>query len=304
VVLDTKLAREKLLTAVGTLTSGMESDAILRPSSCGQCPRRLWLKTRTWEQQGMSSEKRDPRFSWYALQGTVIEHLMRPLLRLAGAQVFDPPDQQAHFIDPVTGMAPHVDGAVLWPEVGILEHAFLEFKDLRAQAAIDILLGGLQADRGYWYQAVAYLYSAQMAVANMGWDIPAPRQLMLVLTPKDPSTTNMLMQGRLRSTQKERGESTKPMTAEEQARAEQKKAWRGRLEELGGIEFYFQLIHQDDPDVQQTWGEIKHIQQLLGNPVPPLPLHDPTLPEDKLDVECAAYCEEATACRDLLWKGQ
>jgi hypothetical protein len=195
-------------------------------------------------------------------------------------------------------MQPHVDGAIRWPEVGINEWAFLEFKNLRTMAAVDLVLEGLQPDRMYWFQAVAYLMLGRIAIDNMGWDIPTPNQMVFWMAAKDPSTTNMMVRQRVKPTKKETDHPEK-MKDEEITRARLKAGWRERLVNLGSDygSFYVELIHKDDPDVQATWEEIKALVPMLAADTPPHPeVHNPLLPENELNVECAAYCDYTVEC--------
>ena len=290
-MVDLPLAKTKLLTAIASTSTGMESDDILRPSTCGNCPRRQWLDAHSQKEK----EVRELKYSWYAFQGTLTEAALRPFLRMAGAEVLDPPTAEererpnAPNFRSELDMLPHVDGAIRWEEVGIDEWALLEFKALRATASIDIILNGVQYARDNWYQAVAYLMQAKEAVQNAGWAIDIPRQLMFFLAPKDASTVQMLIGGRTKTTIKER-EHPEKMKPEEIERAQKKAHWRGRLEEIGDLVFYMEMIRADDPRVLETWEEIKELPGMLRQDEAPPPLHDPLLEPDELDVECAAYC--------------
>lgn len=321
---DLQLAKQKLAAAISSVPSGMESDVVLRPSTCGYCPTRLWFQERD-RAAGLEREPREGRFDWYTLQGTVTEHVLRNMLEVAGARIKHPKETEVWGTHPETRFAPHVDGALRWLDVGITEWSFLEFKALRANDAIDIILGGLRANRPYWYQAVSYLMLPDLAAANTGmepeWDFRPDqiKQLLFILSPKDPSTTRMLLAGRVKPTSgpvgtRKPSEDDEPpkrkprtKTPEQVAKAEQrmqewkqreaqKERWRERITEIGGLEFYMELVHADDPDVQETWAEIQKLPALVFSEEPPQPIHDSTLAPGDLDKECEFYCDYLTEC--------
>ena len=296
------LATRKLLSAVASLSTGMESGAVLRPSTVGQCPGRLWAQA-----HGVAEpEAREEKYSWHAMQGDVFEGLVRDLLRMAGATVLDPvePGHRASMglgeekKDPLTGFVPHGDGAILWPDVGIERWSLVEMKNLRAMAARAMILDGIQAtERMYWFQSVTYLKLAWLIVENNGWRIPTPSESVLILGPKDPSTVAMFLRQAIAQTKYEEKPEEKKSEYEREQTAKKRK-WRGRLEELEDPDtFYWETLSLHDPAVQQTWGEITKVPGLVKADEPTF-IHDPMLEEGKLDSECQWYCPVLTWCRD------
>lgn len=318
------LAIDRLYKAAAELGYKPGGGVVLRPSNAGYCPARLW-----WTIRQPDLDVRDPKREWAPLQGTYNEALMKLLLRVAGAEVIDPPhladDIKPHpeFQDPETGMTPHTDGLLRWPEVlGHSEWVFLELKFQRAQAQIGLFDAGLYNDRTYWYQGVSYLSLGQLVMdlyaeleAEESWGDPGPwqilqdqgvlpRELVFFSTAKDGSTARMLWGGRTKQTIKELTTPEK-MKPEDILRAENKVRMRQRLEDLGGsLDFYLEVVHKDEPEVQQTWEDIRQLPVLMRGDGPPEPLHDSTLAEDDLDVECAAYCPVLFECREWAQKRQ
>ncbi|KKM89948.1 hypothetical protein LCGC14_1243470, partial [marine sediment metagenome] len=198
---DLLLAKQKLLTAINSMSNEMISDEVLRPSASGNCPLRLWL-----DRRNPQVEERELKYGWYTFQGKLAEAALLPLLEAAGARILYPPDdKERKEIDEQHGLigTPHVDGAIKWQEIGLGDWAFLEFKYLRAMASIEIILNGLESSRDYWYQTVSYLMQAEIAVQNSGWGIEPPKQMLFFLAPKDASTVQMLIGGRTKQTKKE-----------------------------------------------------------------------------------------------------
>lgn len=300
--MDTRLATQKLLTAVAQLQTGMESDDVLRPSTIGQCGGRLWARA-----NGIQPEtEREIKYSWHAFQGDLFESAIRQLLRLAGAEVLDPvepheredrglgPEER----DPLTGFLPHGDGAILWPEAGIETWSLLECKYLRSMAMRGIILDGVQqAERMYLFQSVAYLKLAWLIAKNNGWDIPIPSQSVILAGSKDPSSVAMFLRQAVAQARYEEKPPEK-LTEREAAQIERKKVWRPRLEGLYEPDvFYWETLSLADPVVQQTWELITGMPRAMKEDEPMF-LHNPLLGDNEIDVECAAYCEVAAWCRD------
>lgn len=319
--MDTKLVIAKLYSAISELSDHRRDAFTVRPSNVGQCPLRLqWDK-----EQAAAGGTADPREGWQdwtALQGTISEELMGELLEAAGAQILTPPTDLTQWSDnvppdPATGFKPHLDRLIRWPEVGLDEWAVLELKNLRTMAHIELFLEGLYYEHVYWYQGVSYLHLAGLAIKNYGqsdpfgtWGVLAqqgyrPTSLVFFSTAKDPSTTRMLLNQRLKPTQKELNNPHK-MTPEDEAKAKWKAGIRDRLEqEFGGrIDFYMEQHSLNDPAVQETWLDIQNVVRRVNAPAFAPPLHDITLREDERDVECRFYCPWVQRHQDLVLNEQ
>lgn len=219
-----------------------------------------------------------------ALQGTVNESLMRTLLRRAGAEILDPSGDGIEFSTSEFESL-HPDGALRWPEEGIDDWVFVEFKFLRANACIDIMLNGIESDRMYTYQMASYLLGSREACDTMGWQIPPPKRILFFLVPKDPSTTRMLLLGRVRPGKKDTPE---------------KRAWKESIVERvqqDGVEFYTEILSNEDAPIALAQQEIRRLPEQLRRDEPPDRLHDSSLDDDKLNVECRFYCGHLEQCR-------
>lgn len=308
--MDEKLVIGKLYSAISELSARGGDSFMVRPSNVGSCPLMLqW--NREQAAAGVAPEPREGWRDWAALQGNVSEELMSSLLEAAGAEILSPPSdiedwEESVPPDPDTGFKPHIDRLIRWPEVGLPSWTVLELKNLRAMGHIELFLSGLFYERQYWYQAVAYLKLASLAIQNYGAHSPdsewgalarsgyKPGELVFFSSAKDPSTVRMMLAGRLKQTQKEI-RTPERMTEEEKARAAWKTLIREKLElTFGGrIDFYMEHHTDSDPSVDDTWLDTINVvnQTKLPSTMAPAPaLHDPSLPEDQLDVECRAYC--------------
>lgn len=324
--LDVRLATAKMFTAIEELGNRADSDIVLRPSTVGWCPSRLWEAFHNPEDL---KEERAASRAWAPLQGTWNEPLMALILRAAGAEVIDPPehddDNTLQQPSPVTGFVPHVDRLIRWPEVGLIEWCWLELKYLRAMAQIDLLLHTLQHDRQYWWQVVSYLKDASTIMRNFGqmsevWRTLhvlgiVPTNMVFLSIAKDPSSTRMLLSQRLREPQYERDYregnlgtyktgkkkgQAKELTQEQHEMIANRALWRERRDQNAEqSDFYFELLPSDDPIVEATWTRILETIEQVKNPDErPAVIHDPTLPEDKLHIECAVYCPLLEQCRE------
>lgn len=312
--------RQKVLQGAQTLQVRADSDVVLRPSASGYCPTRLWKETR--ERQAGVREADDPERAWPALQGQYNEELVALLLRLAGATVLTAPSTKelasipgGEQADEVFGVPTHVDGAIYWPEELGPDWLYLEFKDMRAVAQIKLALDGLYNDRGYWYQAVSYLMRGHNALLNNSrvpsteaWDWMKLRAkypdglpgAFFVSVAKDPSSAKMMLRGMTDAAKYEDEDATgKKMNAKQLAMKAVKEQRRARLDELGGIDFFFQLIRKDDESVRAAWADITALPAAMKAETPPSPIHDPMLTEEELDDECRWYCPHAEWCRNL-----
>ena len=119
---------------------------------------------------------------------------------------------------------------------------------------------------------------------------------------KDPSTTRMMLRGKTEPAKYEL--TPERMKPEQIAMAAAKAQRRLRLEELGGVDFYFEFISKEDEDVQAAWADIVAIPAQLKSTEPPFPIHDPLLAEEDLDEECRWYCSFADRCREIQLKRQ
>lgn len=319
---DHSRVRQKLFAASALLSKRADSGVVLRPSSCGYCPTRLW-KDKQDRDAGLPKPPDEPMRTWPALQGQYNESLIVLLLQVAGAEVLLAPSEKelaeipgGERPDDVFGVPPHIDGAIRWPEEGIEDWAVLEFKDLRSNAAIPIALDGLYgADRGYWFQLAAYGKQNHFALKNYARVSQAWAEVswthwqglsstLFVSCAKDPSTTKMLLAQRLAVPQyelsfRETGLNPqgKPLKPEQLLMIDTRVQNRARIEELGGgIEFYLELIPHDDEAMVETWREIQNLPALVNGAEPPTPIHDVSLPEGERDPECAFYCPHATWC--------
>jgi len=322
--LDVRLATAKMYTAIEELGNRADSDIVLRPSSIGWCPARLWEAYHNPEDL---KEERAASRAWAPLQGTWNEPLMALILRGAGAEVIDPPENDDDNVlqepSPITGFIPHVDRLIRWPEVGLTEWCWLELKDLRAMAQIDLLLHTLQHDRQYWWQVVSYLKDAPTIMANFGrmsgvWKTlhvlgVVPDTMVFFSVAKDPSSTRMLLSQRLREPQYERDYregnlgmyksgpkkgQMKELTQEQHEMIANRVLWRERLEQNAEqSDFYMEVLPADDPIVEATWSSILETIELVKDEERAPVIHDPTLPEDQLHIECAVYCPLLEQCR-------
>jgi hypothetical protein len=316
-----KLAVAKLYAAARELGArGDENTGVLRPSMSGRCPYQLWQLHR----DPTLDNERPARMSWMTLQGTFNEHLMIALMTQAGAEVVSPPDGSDEtsdiaesFRDPVTGFLPHFDGLVRWPSVGVNDWSVLEFKYLRALGHLQLAMEGLYSDRDYWYQACSYVHLAPLAInyyaaieADRDWEPRQqtpwndlfragvePRSILFVSVAKDPSSANMLFNGQVKSTIKERGESDKPMTPEEERRAAIKQIKRDKREELGGeLDFYMEYVEADNvrdaEAIAETIGDIQSLKAMLEADEPPEPIYTPMVAEDEMEMACK-FCPDS-----------
>lgn len=304
---DTILIGQKMLTAIASLPNPMTSDEPWRPSSCGNCPRRLWYMRRDVK-AGIDFDAREPKFAWMAMQGNLAEAFLREMLKVAGADVWDPPDESVEAKpdifgnvrgkarDPDTDFLPHVDGAILWPEVGITERTILELKYLRAMAFNDLVFNGFWGSRDYSHQGTAYLKTAGTLAKNYGWDVQLDT-LFFFAWAKDPSTASMFQRQKIKRAKYEDA----PKNDEDVKKSAAKDVVRQRLEGMfePGV-MYSEFIHVSDDDVGYAWEDIKLTYKALQDREHvPEPLHNPTLPEGDLDVECAFYCHALEECREL-----
>lgn len=307
VVYDPAMFQSKILQAVGSLEDLMASEDILRPSASGYCPERLWLLTYLAKKGQRIVSENMPDRQWSAMQGNIMEVALRNVLRLAGAQVLDPPDVWESGMEPETLMSPHCDGALLWPEVGINEWVIIESKHLRTTESQKLITGTLMEHRTYLYQAVSYLMSAETLVENAKWDIPTPKKLLFILMPKDPSVLKMFLGTALKLNKGEQAYvDDAQLTARQQkevdpARVEWKQTTAERLASFEGVyPFYSEMLSVEDEIVPQAWEEIVKLSSALNLPWSPGPLHDPFSTD--LDPECAWYCEVVDLCRDRIMK--
>jgi hypothetical protein len=301
--MDQALAKMKIFSAIAELTDTMASDEVLRPSAAGQCPPRLWYRQAAIKDEAYAPE-RNPENSWAALQGNLTEVLLRDLLERAGAEILHPPEDWGTSRDEQTGQIPHADGAIRWPDVGLDDWHFLETKFLRAMAAVEIILNGVEEERIYKFQAANYLHLGELIVANAGWDIPVPKRMCFMLAPKDPSTARMFVNQRINLNKGEReyeADNTKKSRTFSFEKYQRKLDWQARVEVIGPLSFYFEVLDKQDPEVLGAWDDTIKLMHELKTPWPPEPLHDPHAPEDMQDAECKWYCEFADRCRaDIL----
>jgi len=298
--------RTRIRTVI--LSLNQQADGVVyRPSNAGQCALRL-----QWAIQGQQAEARDPRRAWAALQGTISEELFGNILELAGADILHPPEsdqeRESHIEpDQEAGFRPHIDRLFRWPEVNINNWTVLELKNLRTMAQIDLFLEGVYADNQYWAQAVSYLMQARRSIqiyaeaapdsrwADLAREEVVPQQLIFFSIAKDPSTAMMMLNQRIKQTQKELNTPEK-MKPEDLTRAEWKAQVRERLQEVGGdIDFHLEIIDRSDPAVADTWQEIvakrRRIDQAIAEDTVVSPLYDIAgLVDDDLPEECRWYC--------------
>jgi hypothetical protein len=290
-----------ILKSVVDLQDPMASDAILRPSAAGYCPPRLWFKQDLIKRGQPLVQEIVPDRNWSAMQGNIMEVALRQVLRLAGAQVLDPPREWLDGEEPETLMEPHCDGALLWPEVGLYEWTILESKYLRGTAAQQLITEELTGSRDYEYQGVSYLKGAATLVKKAGWDIPTPKQLLFVVMPKDPSMVKMFLGQALKLNKGEvKLNDGLLLTPAEEKRVDPAKVdWKLRTaERLAAFEgvypFYSELLQVTDERVDEVWQDILAVAASLKMPWPPEPIHDPL--SSDLDKECEWYCEVRDLC--------
>jgi len=314
--LNHTLAVQKFMGAAALIGERRDGGTVLRPSSCGNCPARLWYAQRDAE-LGIRRPPGDPVRAWRALQGNYNEALIIHLLQMAGAQVLHGPSEDELKWIPeqvgYLGSPPHIDAAIYWPEVGITEWCILELKDPRVNAHLKHLLVGLWSDRTYAFQAVDYLMESAIALENYStvsaewyelWEqypegLPG---LVFCSTAKDPSTAAMMLGAQIKPAKYE--ENPSKMKPEQHLRAAEKAAKRLRFEELGQVvDVYLELIEKTEPDVQDAWSQIQALPTMLMLPEPQR-LHDPTLPDEEQEDECRWYCDVAERCREDLLKTQ
>ena len=311
---------QAMFSAIASLSGRQDSDVVLRPSMYGICPPRLWQLARQ-----PALRTRDPAQEWPALQGSWNEPLMRTILRLAGATVLDPPEDdespealELQDRDPVMGDRPHADGLVRWHLLNRMGFGILELKFLRARAFLELLEHGLEGDRQYAFQTVCYVNETDTLMENYGrldpmWGALAalgvrPKWALFLAVAKDPSSTKMFYGQSVKPAQYESVEGrtlksgrVKDLTPQ-QVEQIQRRAERTARFELNGeqVMFYFEVVDVDDEWVQETWRELQRVPAQIEADEPPMPIHDPTLPEDQRDAECS-WCEVADWCRERMF---
>lgn len=312
--LNLSLARAKLYGAITEQAGSQRQPFALRPSNIGQCPLRLWFAQED-AKQGLDFEERLPRNVWSAFQGSVNEELMRALLRAAGAEIIEPPEESDVWMeniepDPETGFKPHLDGLIRWPEIGLTEWAVLECKNMRVFGHLALLWDGLFADRTYWYQAVSYLRLAPLAIQHYaefehqypGPDAGAwiqmyeervvPAGIFFMSTAKDPATSNLQIQQQLKAPMYETEPPKKGWNDKQLAQMHIRQAKRERYEEAGSDPaFYFEYVERNDLSVLETWDDIINVKRQVELSPRPEPLYNIAVADDDLPTECRWYCQ-------------